>query len=183
MTSGMLPAAPFGRVLTAMVTAFNDDGSVDYDGTARVAEHLAGTGHDGVVVSGTTGESPTTTVEEDGRILRAVLKAVGDRCTVLAGVGTNDTAHSVELAVQAEKIGASGVLLVTPYYSKPTQEGLAAHFEAVAAASGLPVMLYDIPDLPPGRGQRPHRRCQGRRRGPRPRRPDHVRDRPGVLLR
>jgi 4-hydroxy-tetrahydrodipicolinate synthase len=145
MTSGTLPAAPFGRVLTAMVTAFHDDGSVDYDGTARVAEHLAGHGHDGVVVSGTTGESPTTTVEEDGRILRAVLEAVGDRCTVLAGVGTNDTAHSVELAVQAEKVGASGVLLVTPYYSKPTQEGVAAHFEAVAAASGLPVMLYDIP--------------------------------------
>ncbi len=145
MTSGMLPAAPFGRVLTAMVTAFNDDGSVDYDGTARVAEHLAGTGHDGVVVSGTTGESPTTTVEEDGRILRAVLEAVGERCAVLAGVGTNDTAHSVELAVQAEKVGAHGMLLVTPYYSKPTQEGVAAHFEAVAAASGLPVMLYDIP--------------------------------------
>ncbi|HYO39827.1 MAG TPA: 4-hydroxy-tetrahydrodipicolinate synthase [Nocardioidaceae bacterium] len=145
MTSGTLPAAPFGRVLTAMVTAFNDDGSVDYDGTARVAEHLAGSGHDGVVVSGTTGESPTTTVEEDGRILRAVLEAVGDRCSVLAGVGTNDTAHSVELAVQAEKVGAHGVLLVTPYYSKPTQEGVAAHFEAVAAASGLPVMLYDIP--------------------------------------
>ena len=141
----MLPEAPFGRVLTAMVTAFHDDGSVDLEGTARVAEHLADHGHDGVVVSGTTGESPTTSVEEDGRILRAVLEAVGERCTVLAGVGTNDTAHSVELAVQAEKLGADGVLLVTPYYSKPTQEGLAAHFEAVAAASALPVMLYDIP--------------------------------------
>jgi len=145
MTSGTLPAAPFGRVLTAMVTAFHDDGSVDLDGTARVAEHLADHGHDGVVVSGTTGESPTTSVEEDGRILRAVLEAVGHRIKVVAGVGTNDTAHSVELAVQAEKVGAHGVLVVTPYYSKPTQPGVAAHFEAVAEASGLPVMLYDIP--------------------------------------
>jgi 4-hydroxy-tetrahydrodipicolinate synthase len=145
MTSGTLPPAPFGRVLTAMVTAFDDDGSVDLDGTARVAEHLAGHGHDGVVVSGTTGESPTTSAEEDGRILRAVLEAVGDRLTVVAGVGTNDTAHSVQLAEQAEKLGALGVLLVTPYYNKPTQEGIAAHFGAVAGASGLPVMLYDIP--------------------------------------
>jgi 4-hydroxy-tetrahydrodipicolinate synthase len=145
MTSGTLPAAPFGRVLTAMVTAFADDGSVDVEGTARVAEHLADHGHDGVVVSGTTGESPTTSTEEDGRILQAVLEAVGDRVKVVAGVGTNDTAHSVELATQAEKLGAHGVLLVTPYYSKPTQDGVAAHFEAVANASGLPVMLYDIP--------------------------------------
>jgi 4-hydroxy-tetrahydrodipicolinate synthase len=145
MTSGMLPPAPFGRVLTAMVTPFHDDGSVDLDATARVAEHLADHGHDGVVVSGTTGESPTTNAEESGRILRAVVEAVGDRLAVVAGVGTNNTAHSVELAAQAEKLGADGVLLVTPYYNKPTQEGLAAHFEAVAAASGLPVMLYDIP--------------------------------------
>jgi 4-hydroxy-tetrahydrodipicolinate synthase len=145
MSTGILPPAPFGRVLTAMVTAFHDDGSVDLDGTARVAEHLADHGHDGVVVSGTTGESPTTSTEEDGRILRAVVEAVGDRLTVVAGVGTNNTAHSVELAVQAEKVGANGLLVVTPYYSKPTQEGVAAHFEAVAEASGLPVMLYDIP--------------------------------------
>jgi 4-hydroxy-tetrahydrodipicolinate synthase len=145
MTSGTLPPAPFGRVLTAMVTAFHDDGSVDLDGTARVAEHLADHGHDGVVVSGTTGESPTVSPEEAGRVLRAVLEAVGHRLKVVAGVGTNNTAHSVELAVQAEKVGAHGVLVVTPYYSKPTQPGLAAHFEAVADASGLPVMLYDIP--------------------------------------
>ncbi len=145
MTSGTLPPAPFGRVLTAMVTAFHDDGSVDLEGTARVAEHLADHGHDGVVVSGTTGESPTTTTEEDGRILRAVVEAVGDRVTVVAGVGTNNTAHSVELAAQAEKLGADGLLLVTPYYSKPTPAGVTAHFEAVSAASGLPVMLYDIP--------------------------------------
>jgi 4-hydroxy-tetrahydrodipicolinate synthase len=128
-----------------MVTAFHDDGSVDLEATARVAEHLADHGHDGVVVSGTTGESPTTTTEEDGRLLRAVVEAVGDRATVVAGVGTNNTAHSVELAVQAEKLGADGTLVVTPYYNKPTQEGLAAHFQAVADAAGLPVMLYDIP--------------------------------------
>jgi 4-hydroxy-tetrahydrodipicolinate synthase len=140
-----LAPAPFGRVLTAMVTPFTDDGAVDLEAAARVAEHLVDHGNDGVVVSGTTGESPTTTTEEDGRLLRAVMEAVGDRATVVAGVGTNNTAHSVELAVQAEKVGAHGTLLVTPYYNKPTQEGLAAHFETVADAAGLPVMLYDIP--------------------------------------
>jgi 4-hydroxy-tetrahydrodipicolinate synthase len=145
MTSASLAPAPFGRVLTAMVTGFHDDGSVDLDGTARVAEHLANHGHDGIVVSGTTGEAPTTSTEEDGRILRAVVEAVGDRVTVVAGVGTNNTAHSVELAEQAGKLGADGLLLVTPYYNKPSQEGVAAHFETVANATGLPVMLYDIP--------------------------------------
>jgi 4-hydroxy-tetrahydrodipicolinate synthase len=140
-----LAPAPFGRVLTAMVTPFDDDGAVDLEAAARVAEHLVAHGNDGIVVSGTTGESPTTSTEEDGRLLRAVLEAVGDRATVIAGVGTNNTAHSVELAAQAEKAGAHGTLLVTPYYNKPTQPGLVAHFEAVADASGLPVMLYDIP--------------------------------------
>jgi 4-hydroxy-tetrahydrodipicolinate synthase len=140
-----LPAAPFGRVLTAMVTPFTADGSVDLDGVARVASHLADHGHDGIVVSGTTGEAPTTTVAEDGEILRAVIDAVGDRCTVVAGIGTNDTPHSVELARQAQEAGADGALLVSPYYSKPTQAGMAAHFEAVAAASDLRIMLYDIP--------------------------------------
>ena len=140
-----LAPAPFGRVLTAMVTPFRADGSLDLDAAARVAEHLVDHGNEGLVVSGTTGESPTTTTEEDGRLLRAVVEAVGDRATVVAGVGTNNTAHSVELAVQAEKVGAAGTLVVTPYYNKPTQEGLAAHFEAVADAAGLPVMLYDIP--------------------------------------
>ena len=140
-----LPPAPFGRVLTAMVTPFTPDGEVDLAAAARVATHLADHGHDGVVVSGTTGESPTTTTEEDGRLLRTVVDAVGDRCSVVAGIGTNDTAHSVELAVQAQECGADGALLVSPYYNKPTQEGLAAHFEAVAAASDLRLMLYDIP--------------------------------------
>jgi 4-hydroxy-tetrahydrodipicolinate synthase len=125
-----------------MVTAFHDDGSVDVDGTARVAEHLVAHGNDGVVVSGTTGESPTTTTEEDGLILRAVIEAVGDRATVVAGVGTNNTAH---LAEQAARLGADGVLVVTPYYSKPSQQGVLAHFRAVAGASELPVMLYDVP--------------------------------------
>ena len=140
-----LPAAPFGRVLTAMVTPFTADGSVDLDGVARVANHLADHGSDGLVVSGTTGEAPTTTVAEDGEILRAVIASVGDRCTVIAGIGTNDTPHSIELAKQAEQAGADGALLVSPYYSKPTQAGMAAHFEAIAAVSDLRIMLYDIP--------------------------------------
>ncbi|MBI2243270.1 MAG: 4-hydroxy-tetrahydrodipicolinate synthase [Nocardioides sp.] len=143
MTSA--PAAPFGRVLTAMATAFHDDGSVDLDGTARIAAHLVDHGHDGVVVSGTTGESPTTTTAEDGAILAAVKEAVGDRATVVAGVGTNSTAHSVELAEQAAKLGADGLLLVTPYYNKPGQAGVLHHFTAVAEASDVPVMLYDVP--------------------------------------
>jgi 4-hydroxy-tetrahydrodipicolinate synthase len=145
MTAAFLPPAPFGRVLTAMVTVFADDGSVDLEATARVAAHLADHGHDGVVVSGTTGEAPTTSTEEDAQILRTVIDAVGDRVKVVAGVGTNNTAHSIELAEQAFKIGADGVLLVTPYYNKPSQEGVTAHFDAVAKASELPVMLYDIP--------------------------------------
>lgn len=140
-----LPEAPFGRVLTAMVTPFTDEGAVDLDGVQRVATHLADNGNDGLVVSGTTGESSTTSVAEDGQILRAVVEAVGDRCSVVAGVGTNDTSHSVELTRQAQQAGADAVLLVSPYYSKPTQKGIAAHFEAVAAAGDLPIMLYDIP--------------------------------------
>jgi len=141
----MTTAAPFGRVLTAMATAFDDDGSVDLEGTARIAAHLVDHGHDGVVVSGTTGESPTTSVAEDGDILRAVKDAVGARATVVAGVGTNATAHSVELARQAEKLGADGLLLVTPYYNKPGQAGVLHHFEQVVRASDVPVMLYDVP--------------------------------------
>jgi len=139
------PEVPFGRLLTAMATAFHDDGSVDLEGTARIAAHLVDHGNDGVVVSGTTGESPTTSVAEDGQILAAVKDAVGDRAVVIAGVGTNDTRHSVELAQQAEKVGADGVLLVTPYYNKPSQPGVLHHFRQVAEASSLPVMLYDVP--------------------------------------
>ncbi|MGB0099521.1 MAG: 4-hydroxy-tetrahydrodipicolinate synthase [Nocardioides sp.] len=143
MTSA--PAAPFGHVLTAMATAFHADGSVDLDGTARIAAHLVDHGHDGVVVSGTTGESPTTSTQEDGAILAAVKDAVGDRASVIAGVGTNSTAHSVELAEQAAKIGADGLLLVTPYYNKPGQAGALHHFRSVAEATDTPVMLYDVP--------------------------------------
>ncbi len=145
MTSTPLPAAPFGRFLTAMATAFQDDGSVDLEGTAAIAAHLVDHGHDGVVVSGTTGEAPTTTVPEDGEILAAVKDAVGDRAVVVAGVGTNATAHSVELARQAEKIGADGLLLVTPYYNKPGQAGVLHHFRQVVEATDVPVMLYDVP--------------------------------------
>ncbi|MGH3509486.1 MAG: 4-hydroxy-tetrahydrodipicolinate synthase [Nocardioidaceae bacterium] len=139
------PAAPFGRVLTAMVTAFHDDGSLDLDGTVRVAAYLADHGHDGILVSGTTGESPTTSTREQGLLLHAVVEAVGDRLSVVAGVGTNDTAHSIELTEQATKLGAAGVLLVTPYYSKPSQPGVLHHFTEVARATDLPVMLYDVP--------------------------------------
>ena len=137
--------APFGRVLTAMVTPFHDDGGLDLSGAARLAEHLVGEGCDGLVVSGTTGESPTTTDAEKEQVLRTVLDAVGDRATVVAGVGTYDTHHTVELARQAEKAGAHGLLVVTPFYNKPPQEGLVRHFTAAADATGLPVMLYDIP--------------------------------------
>ena len=140
-----LPDAPFGRMLTAMVTPFAADGSVDLDAVARVADHLVRNGNDGLVVSGPTGESPTTTVEEDGRILAAVKDAVGDRAAVVAGVGTNATAHSVELAEQAAKIGADGMLLVTPYYNKPSQAGVLEHFRRVVEAGGLPTILYDVP--------------------------------------
>ncbi len=140
-----LPAAPFGRMLTAMVTPFAPDGSVDLDAVGRVASHLVDHGNDGVVVSGTTGESPTTSVAEDGDIVRATKDAIGDRATVIAGVGTNSTAHSVELAVQAEKVGADAVLLVTPYYNKPGPAGTLQHFTEVARATSLPVMLYDVP--------------------------------------
>ncbi len=136
---------PFGRLLTAMATAFHEDGTVDLDATARIAAHLVDHGNDGLVVSGTTGESPTTSVAEDGEILRAVHGAVGDRAVVIAGVGTNSTAHSVELAEQAAKVGVDGVLLVSPYYNKPGQVGLRHHFSAVAEATDLPVMLYDVP--------------------------------------
>jgi 4-hydroxy-tetrahydrodipicolinate synthase len=139
------PAAPFGRVLTAMVTPFSDDGALDVDRAVTLADSLVAQGNDGLVVSGTTGEAPTTTDEEKATLLRAVVDAVGDRAHVVAGVGTNDTRHTVELAQAAEKAGATGLLVVSPYYSKPPQSGLQAHVERVAGATDLPVMLYDIP--------------------------------------
>ncbi len=137
---------PFGRMLTAMITPMTGEGAVDYDGAARLAEYLVTEmRNDGLVISGTTGESPTTSDAEKARLLRAVLDAVGDRATIVAGVGTNDTAHTCELARQAEEAGAHGLLVVTPYYNKPPQHGLVAHFTAVADATGLPVLVYDIP--------------------------------------
>ncbi|WP_432513559.1 4-hydroxy-tetrahydrodipicolinate synthase [Kineococcus sp. SYSU DK001] len=139
------PPRPFGTVLSAVVTPFGADGSLDLASASALAEHLVATGHDGLVVSGTTGESPTTSDEEKDALLRAVLEAVGDRATVVAGVGTNDTRHTVELARAAEKAGAHGLLVVTPYYNKPPQAAVLAHFTTVADATGLPVMLYDIP--------------------------------------
>ncbi len=138
--------APFGRMLTAMITPMTPGGDLDTDGAARLATHLVDDmRNDGLVVSGTTGESPTTTDEEKDRLLRAVIEGVGDRAVVVAGAGTNDTAHSRHLAHQAERAGAAGLLVVTPYYNKPPQNGLVAHFKSVADATGLPVMLYDVP--------------------------------------
>ncbi|MFJ1708002.1 4-hydroxy-tetrahydrodipicolinate synthase [Kitasatospora sp. NPDC088346] len=139
------PQTPFGRVLTAMVTPFTADGALDLDGAQRLAAHLVDAGNDGLVLNGTTGESPTTSDAEKAQLVRAVVEAVGDRAHVITGVGTNDTHHSVELARQAEAAGAHGLLSVTPYYSKPPQEGLYRHNVAVADATDLPVMLYDIP--------------------------------------
>jgi 4-hydroxy-tetrahydrodipicolinate synthase len=145
-TVGRMSSAPlFGRVLTAMVTPMHPDGRVDLDGAQRLATHLVAHGHDGLIVSGTTGESPTTSDAEKDQLLRAVLEAVGDRSHIVAGVGSNNTAHSVDNAQAAAKAGAHGVLVVTPYYNKPPQEGLLRHFTAVADASELPVMVYDIP--------------------------------------
>jgi 4-hydroxy-tetrahydrodipicolinate synthase len=144
-TQGSAVEAPFGRVLTAMVTPFTADGGLDLDGAQRLATYLVEHGNDGLVINGTTGEAPTTTDEEKERLLRAVLEAVGDRATVVAGVGTSDTRHTIELAHAAEKAGAQGLLVVTPYYSKPPQAGLLGHFRQIADATALPNMLYDIP--------------------------------------
>jgi 4-hydroxy-tetrahydrodipicolinate synthase len=140
-----LARASFGRVLTAMVTPFTSDGDLDLDGAQALAAHLVDRGNDGLVVNGTTGESPTTSDSEKERLVRAVVEAVGDRARVVAGVGTNDSHHTVELARSAEKAGAHGLLVVTPYYNKPPQPALVRHFQMAAEATGLPVMLYDIP--------------------------------------
>ncbi|ATL30890.1 4-hydroxy-tetrahydrodipicolinate synthase [Streptomyces formicae] len=139
------PQTPFGRVLTAMVTPFKADGALDLDGAQQLAAHLVDAGNDGLVINGTTGESPTVSDAEKNDLVRAVVDAVGDRAHVVAGVGTNDTRHSIELARAAEQAGAHGLLTVTPYYNKPPQEGLFRHFTAIADSTELPVMLYDIP--------------------------------------
>jgi 4-hydroxy-tetrahydrodipicolinate synthase len=139
-------APPFGRLLTAMVTPFAGDGSVNLDAAAGLASYLIDQlGNDGLVISGTTGESPTTSDAEKADLLRVVLDTVGDRATILAGVGTFNTEHTLELAATAAKLGANGLLVVTPYYSKPPQAGILEHFRRVADATDVPVMLYDIP--------------------------------------
>jgi 4-hydroxy-tetrahydrodipicolinate synthase len=139
-------SAPFGQMITAMITPMTPDGAVDYDGAARLADYLVtDMRNDGLVINGTTGESPTTSDAEQQQLLRVVLEAVGDRASVVAGVGTNVTAHTIERAKQAEQAGVNGLLVVTPYYNKPPQPALAAHFTAVADATGLPVLIYDIP--------------------------------------
>ncbi|MGH3586730.1 MAG: dihydrodipicolinate synthase family protein, partial [Pseudonocardia sp.] len=131
------PGRPFGRVLTAMVTPFDAEGRLDLAKAEELASHLVDLGNDGLVVNGTTGEGPTTTDKEKSELVRAVVHAVGDRATVVAGAGTYDTAHSNHLARGAEKAGAHGLLLVTPYYSRPPQSGLVLHFTAVADATDL----------------------------------------------
>ena len=144
-TGGFDVYTRLGTLLTAMVTPFAPDGSLDLPAAARLANHLVDGGCDGLVISGTTGESPTTTDAEKLALLRAVLEAVGDRARVIAGAGSYDTAHSIHLAKASAAEGAHGLLVVTPYYSRPPQAGLVAHFTAVADATPLPVLLYDIP--------------------------------------
>src|SRR5690606_29481893 len=139
------PQTPFGRVLTAMVTPFTADGAPDLDGAQRLATHLVDPGNDGLLTNGTTGEPPTASGAEKADLVRAVLEAVGGRAHVVAGVGTNDPRHSIALARTAERVGAHALLVVTPYYNKPPQEGLLRHFTAIADTTELPVMLYDIP--------------------------------------
>jgi 4-hydroxy-tetrahydrodipicolinate synthase len=142
----MTTTAPPARLMTAMITPMTPDGAVDYDGAARLAAYLVDDmRNEGLVVNGTTGEAPTTTDEEKERLLRVVIEAVGDRAQVVAGVGTNVTAHTIELARSAARSGVSALLVVTPYYSKPAQDALAAHFTAVADSTDLPVIIYDIP--------------------------------------
>lgn len=144
-TSLSRPARPFGRALCAMITPFTPDGGLDLDEAGKLAARLVGEGCDGLVLNGTTGESPTTTDAEKTALVRAVREAVGPGPSVLAGVGTADTRHTAELARQAEAAGADGLLVVTPYYSRPPQSAVEAHFLKVADATGLPVMVYDIP--------------------------------------
>jgi 4-hydroxy-tetrahydrodipicolinate synthase len=136
---------PFGRLLTAMITPFDVEGAVDHGRVWELAHHLVETGSEGLVVAGTTGESPTLSDDEKIALFRSVVEAVGDRAKVVAGSGTYDTAHSVELTKRAEDVGCHGILAVTPYYNRPSQEGLLAHFTAIAEACSLPVIVYNIP--------------------------------------
>ena len=136
---------PFGRLITAMVTPFKKSGEIDWAGLEKIAAHLIATGHDGIAVNGTTGEAPTTSDDEKDQIIKAVRGVVGANVKIIAGAGNNETSHSVEQAKRAAKAGADALLVVTPYYNKPPQAGIAAHFTAMADATDLPVMMYDIP--------------------------------------
>ncbi|MFZ1484864.1 4-hydroxy-tetrahydrodipicolinate synthase [Nostocoides sp.] len=140
-----MTSAPFGRLVTAMVTPMTPDGELDPAGTRRVVDHLLSTGHDGIVVNGTTGEAPTLTSAESIEMVEWVSAAAGDRATIVAGVGSNDTRHAVEMARLAANAGADALLVMTPYYNRPTQAGVLAHCRAIADATDLPVLLYDIP--------------------------------------
>lgn len=137
--------APFGRLITAMVTPFKDDLSIDWAGVEKLAIHLLNTGHDGIAVNGTTGEAPTTSDDEKVEIIKVVKRATGGKLKIIAGAGNNETSHSVEQAKLAANAGADGLLVVTPYYNKPPQAGIEFHFRAMADATDVPVMLYDIP--------------------------------------
>ena len=141
----MTTPAPFGRLLTAMVTPFTKDGAIDWAGIEKIAAHLVANGHDGIVVNGTTGEAPTTKSSEKEEIIRVVRNTVGPTIKVLSGAGDNETEYSINQAKRTEKAGADGLLVVTPYYNKPPQAGIQAHFTAMADATDLPVMMYDIP--------------------------------------
>ena len=141
----MTIAAPFGRLTTAMVTPFKKDLSIDWDGVATLAQHLVSTGHDAIVLNGTTGDAPTTSDDEKDQIIKVVKDATGGKVKIIAGAGNNETSHSVEQARRAAKAGADALLVVTPYYNKPPQAGIAAHFTAMADATDLSVMMYDIP--------------------------------------
>jgi len=138
-------STPFGRLLTAMITPFDAEGAVDHGVVWELAKHLVDTGSEGIVVGGTTGESPTLDDDEKVALFRAVVDAVGDRAVVVAGTGTYDTAHSIHLTERAVEAGVHGVMAVTPYYSRPSQQGLFEHFTAIAEASAVPVLLYNIP--------------------------------------
>jgi len=139
------PARPFGAVLTAMVTPMTADGEVDLASAVRLATHLVDNGHDGLVLNGTTGEAPTTHAPEKAALIEAVVGAVGERAWVVAGAGSNDTAHAVRMAEQAAEAGAHGLLVVSPYYSRPSQDGVYRHIRSVVDSTDLPVMLYDVP--------------------------------------
>ncbi len=141
----MRTPAPFGRLITAMITPFAKDGSIDWDGIATLATHLADHGHDAIAVNGTTGEAPTTKSSEKIEIIKVVKSTVGSRVKVLSGAGDNETSYTVEQAKRSADAGAHGLLIVTPYYNKPPQAGIEAHFKAVASSTDLPIMMYDIP--------------------------------------